>query len=215
MSYTIEEIHDQLKTVGQVEKGCRNKEVFKWFVDNFLRYVVGNSKYIKCTDKLVKDWITASSVAFAILCYANYYHKVVDTVVASKVKAKENANKDKDTDKDKDKEKEKEAEPEIRTTQWTHGGKGAKRNQGWKVEGIEKFNKLYQEVMNDRVQNFKVDEKYMVEKKEEKLNKKKRRKRKAIEECERGWIRAIHDDFSDIDEDENDREETASDVAGS
>jgi hypothetical protein len=117
--------------------------------------------------------VNSSSEAFAVLCLENYYQHVEDG-------ANNRTN--------------------IWKPKWTAEGIRAKRNQGWKKEGIAKFDEYCKKVKDDRVKigSEDVDTEYLKTKKEE-MSKDDERKRKRDEtrkEREDGWNAAYVDDWS-------------------
>ena len=82
-------------------------------------------------------------------------------------------------------------------TKYTHEGRGAKRNQGWSMEGIKRYNILYKIVKDDREENSNTDIAYFDKKKQEVEDSQKERKRaRLVTECKRDWIKAEEDDLS-------------------
>ena len=148
-------------------------------LNNIVPLIVG-AKYYKEQSKLVLPavWLTRSSEAFAILCVENYYNSAVDAA----------------TNK-----------THVRKPKWTSDGTCAKRNQGWKQEGISKFNAYCVLVGGNCADNdlIGVDMQYLERKKSEltKEDERKRKQEKTRVTCENGWAVASFDAWSDDDSD--------------
>jgi hypothetical protein len=144
---------NNLKPLPQLKKLRADSEAYEWMLDNIVPLIVG-AKYYKEQSKLVllTVWLTRSSEALAILCLENYYESSVDAA----------------TNK-----------THIRKPKWTSDGIRAKRNQGWKQEGISKFDAYCVLVGDNRADNdlIEVDMQYLERKKSE-LTKEDERKRK-------------------------------------
>jgi hypothetical protein len=155
-------------------------ETYEWMLDNIAPLIVG-MKYYKEQSRLVLPtvWFTKSSEAFALLCIENYYHNVVDSA----------SNK-----------------TQIRKPKWTSDGIRAKRNQGWKQDGIARFDTYYSMVATSRADKdlVDVDTHYLAQKKAA-MTKQEERKRKrdnTRESRENGWAVASFDAWSDEDKDD-------------
>jgi hypothetical protein len=154
---------------------------YKWLLDNIVPLIVG-VKYFKseCRKVLPTKWLTTSSEAFAVLCVENYYQHVQDTASNRSI---------------------------IRKPKWTSEGLRAKRNQGWKQEGIAVFEGYCKKITEDRAdkENEKVDINYKLSKMGE-ISKEDERKRKRDEsrmQHEDGWSAAYVDEWSDNEKDQN------------
>ena len=81
---------------------------------------------------------------------------------------------------------------------WTADGRGSKKNQGWKQEGIQRYNELLKQVRLDRVNYAKEEELYLKNKKEERMKYEceKLRKRQEAGIVGRQRLLAAGDDFS-------------------
>ena len=110
--------------------------------------------------------------AFSLLCVENYFERIQSEV-------KKDARK---------------AEPK-----WTSDGRGSKKNQGWKQDGIKRYNDLVEKVRQDRASRRKVDELYLGKKHEERMrleNEKLLKRQQVIAGREKELL-AAKDDFSD------------------
>lgn len=147
---------------------------YAWMLDNIAPLIVGVNHFkSECKNKMPTQWLSTSSEAFAVLCLENYYQHVEDA-------ANNKSN--------------------VRKPKWTAEGIRAKRNQGWKKEGIAKFDEYCKKVKEDRIKigSEDVDTEYMMTKQDE-LTKDDERKRKRDEtrrEREDGWNSAYVDDWS-------------------
>jgi hypothetical protein len=169
-----------------------NKETYEWMMDNIAPLIVG-MKYYKEQSRLVLPtvWFTKSSEAFALLCIENYYHHVVDSASNKTL---------------------------IRKPKWTSHGIRAKRNQGWKQDGITQYDTYYKMVTENRAHEdlLVVDTDYL-EKKKAAMTKQEERKRKrdnTRENRESGWAVASYDAWSDEDKEpieDNGKEDENSD----
>jgi hypothetical protein len=145
-----------------------------WMLDNIVPLIVG-VKYFKseCKTKPPTKWLPTSSEAFAVLCLENYYNNIDDSSSNRTM---------------------------VRKPKWTSDGIRAKRNQGWKKEGIEKFDEYCRKVKEDRREEGSdaVDQLYMNTKKEEmsKDDDRKRKREQTRKERETGWNAAYADDWS-------------------
>jgi hypothetical protein len=120
--------------------------------------------------------MTPSSEAFAVLCLENYYDNIQD--IASNRST-------------------------VRKPLWTCKGLGAKRNQGWSLEGLNKFDTYCKKVGENRSDvNLKmVDTTYWKERQAriERSEARKRKRELTRKERESGWEVAHVDDWSDDD----------------
>ena len=82
--------------------------------------------------------------------------------------------------------------------------RGAKRNQGWSKEGIERFNQLFDSIVEDRTKRAQVDVDCQKKKRLEMANKNAKRKQKSIDMREQGWVAAREDVMSGEESDEED-----------
>ena len=153
-----------------MQKGRKDEEAHFWLLDELAGTIAGVEKHKKKSSQEVEKWFTPSSEAFARLCYENY---------CKSVEAKHKKDKN------------------VTPTKYTQEGRGAKRNQGWNIEGIRRFNELYQSVKRDREAHGMVNMEYFNQKKREKENStKSRKKAKVVEEREKDWIAADEDKLS-------------------
>jgi hypothetical protein len=138
-------------------------------LDNIVPLIVG-VKYFKseCKTKPPTKWLTTSSEAFAVLCLENYYNNIDD--MASK-------------------------RMNVRKPRWTSDGVRAKRDQGWKKEGIAKFDEYRNKVKENRVKEGSdiVDLQYM---NMSRYDDRKRNREETRKEREDGWNAAYADDWS-------------------
>jgi hypothetical protein len=152
--------------------GRRERAEFHWFLDEIASVAVGGSiaDQVKCV-KLPSEWLSPSLEAFCLLCVENYLEHI-----QSKVRNDE---------------------PPIRA-KWTADGRGSKKNQGWKQEGIQQYNILLEHVRSDRVAYPKEDEVYLRMKQEEttKWECEKLRKRQEAGAGKQNELLAAEDDFS-------------------
>ena len=96
--------------------GMRNNEdTFEWFMNNIIPCVVGKENFSLRVLKLPSTWVMVSSEAFALLCMENYHDHILD--IANHV-------------------------PNKRSSKYTADGCGAKKNQGWNKEGLQRFKAL-------------------------------------------------------------------------
>lgn len=153
--------------------GREDQESFYWFLDEVASVVVGLNvaEQVKFV-KLPCDWLSSSLEAFSLLCVENYFERIQSEV-------KKDARK---------------AEPK-----WTSDGRGSKKNQGWKQDGIKRYNDLVEKVRQDRASRRKVDELYLGKKQEERMrleNEKLLKRQQVIAGREKELL-AAKDDFSD------------------
>jgi hypothetical protein len=147
-------------------------------LDNIAPLIVGSKKY-KADYKRVPptSWMTPSLEAFAVLCLENYYDNIQD--IASNRST-------------------------VRKPLWTNKGLGAKRNQGWSLEGLKKFEKYCKEVGENRSDEDlkKVDTTYWKERmaRIDKCEERKRKRDETREKRESGWEVAHADEWSDDDD---------------
>ena len=99
--------------------GRKEEKSFHWFLDEIASVVVGSHivEQVKSVE-LPSEWLTPSLEAFCLLCVENYFH-----MIQSKIQ-KDNS---------------------VRA-KWTADGRGSKKNQGWKQEGIQRYNELLKQV---------------------------------------------------------------------
>ncbi len=96
-----------------IRKLRKDPDAYAWMLDNIAPLVVGSGEFKEESKKcLPTKWMTPSSEAFAVLCLENYYDNIQD--IAS-------------------------CKASVRKALWTNKGLGAKRNQGWSREGLEKL----------------------------------------------------------------------------
>ena len=156
--------------MSKLEKGRKDKDAHFWLLDELAGTITGVQKHKKRSIQEVEKWLTPSSEAFARLCYENYCKNV-------ELKHK--------------------GEKEVTPTKYTHEGRGAKRNQGWSMEGIKRYNILYKSVKEDREKNSNTDIAYFNKKKQEAEDSQKERKRaKVVTEREKDWMEAEEDALS-------------------
>jgi hypothetical protein len=156
----------------------KDPESYAWLLDNIAPLIVGSEKY-KADYKRVPptSWMTPSSEAFAVLCLENYYDNIQD--IASNRST-------------------------VRKPLWTNKGLGAKRNQGWSLEGLNTFDKYCKEVGENRSDDDlkKVDTAYWKERRAriDKSEERKRKRDETREKRESGWEVAHVDEWSDDDD---------------
>jgi hypothetical protein len=168
----------------------RDPASYGWLLDNIAPLIVGSGKYKEeCKRVPPTSWMTPSSEAFAVLCLENYYENIQDVASNKSI---------------------------IRKPLWTNKGLGAKRNQGWSKEGLERFEEYCKAVEKNRstMTLKKVDTAYWkarqarIDKDEER-----KRKREASREMrEEGWQVAHVDAWSDDEEGTNRQQEEESGV---
>ena len=148
-----------------------DRDAFHWFLDQICSVVVGASHAAKVKSmQLPREWLSGTLEAFSLLCLENYYEMIKGQVEEGK------------------------KNPPL----WTADGRGKRKNQGWSLEGVKRYNQLVELVRDNRAMWPKAEENYLGRKREEKLaleNNKLKRKREAQEERERDWESA-KDDFS-------------------
>ena len=156
--------------MSRLEKGRKDEKAHFWLLDELAGTIAGMQKHKKRSIQEVEKWLTPSSEAFARLCYENYCKNV-----ELKHKGEEN----------------------VTPTKYTHEGRGAKRNQGWSMEGIKRYNILYKIVKDDREENSNTDIAYFDKKKQEvEDSQKERKKAKVVTEREKDWMEAEEDALS-------------------
>ena len=117
----------------------KDAEAFEWFLDNVCSVVVGLSAAEK--EKYIKEpkeWLTRSLEAFSLLCFENYYDMVLTT-----------------------------RDGKVSRPVWMADGRGRKRNQGWNMEGIRRYNQHLQYVEENRRLYPHVDKLYLKKKRKE------------------------------------------------
>jgi hypothetical protein len=158
--------------LSSILAGRREQKSFHWFLDEIASVVVGTSVFdqVKCV-KLPSEWLSPSLEAFSLLCIENYFERM-----------KGKANQD-----------EKISEPK-----WTAEGRGSRKHQGWKQEGIRRYNVLVNKVRSDRNEFGKEDEIYLQVKQDERMRQEndRLRKRQAEFDSRDNGLEAAADDFS-------------------
>jgi hypothetical protein len=163
-----------------IRKLQKDPDAYAWMLDNIAPLVVGSGKFKEESKKcLPTKWMTPSSEAFAVLCLENYYDNIQD--IAS-------------------------CKASVRKPLWTNKGLGAKRNQGWSREGLEKFKANCEAVVKNRAMESmrKVDTDYWKAKQME-LDRGEERKRKREEtrdNREKGWQIAPVDEWTEDEEED-------------
>ena len=157
----------------RVLMGRKDREMFHWFLENIAAHVVGLVKFehLKCT-KQPCEWMTPSMEAFCLVCTENFFEMIQKRVSGEDQKA---------------------------VSLWTCEARGKKKNQGWDVQGVRRYNNLVQLVRMDRQTLHLEDELYMNTKLEERNQlqlQKLRKKQEIIALKERGW-EAAEDDLTD------------------
>jgi hypothetical protein len=170
----------------------RSPETYAWLLDNIAPLVVGSGKYKEESKRMCPTkWMTPSSEAFAILCLENYYDNIQD--VASNWGT-------------------------IRKPLWTSKGLGARRNQGWNIDGMEHFEAYYLAVKVNRAEasSKKVDADYLASRQSviDKNEVRKRKREETRDAREKGWNIAHTDQWSDKEE-TNEQEEQNGEVENS
>lgn len=166
---------NNLKLLESVKRLQKDPESYAWMLDNIAPLIVGSGKYREeCKRVPPTSWMTPSSEAFAVLCLENYYDNIQD-IASNKC--------------------------DIRKPLWTNKGLGAKRNQGWSREGLERFEACCKAVERNRssASSKRVDTTYMKER-QARIDKNEERKRKRDETREKresGWQVAHVDEWSD------------------
>jgi hypothetical protein len=163
-----------------IRKLRKDPDAYAWMLDNIAPLVVGRGKFKEESKKcLPTKWMTPSSEAFAVLCLENYYDNIQD--IAS-------------------------GKASVRKPLWTNKGLGAKRNQGWSREGLEKFKANCEAVVKNRAMESmrSVDTDYWKAKQME-LDRGEERKRKREEtrdNREKGWQVAPVDEWTEDEEED-------------
>jgi hypothetical protein len=172
---------NNLKSLEEVQMLREDPVSYAWMLDNIAPLIVGYVKYKEeCKQVVPTSWMTPSSEAFALLCLENYYGNIQD-VASNKTT--------------------------IRKPLCTNKGLGAKRNQGWSKEGLNKFATLCKAVKVNRAEDTskQVDTNYWRERqaKKDKDEERKRKREQTREERESGWETAHVDDWSDNEDNNN------------
>lgn len=167
-------------------------ESYAWLLDNIVPLVVGSGKYKEESKRMLPTkWMTPSSEAFAILCLENYYDNIQD--VASNCGT-------------------------VRKPLWTSKGLGARRNQGWSIDGIDHFQAYCKGVKENRelAGSKKVDMNYLASRRSvvDKNEERKRKREESRDKREEGWQIAHTDEWSD-EEEANEQEEKNGEVENS
>jgi hypothetical protein len=166
--------------LNKVLAGRSERESFHWFLDEIGSVVVGNNivEHQKCV-KVPSEWLSPSLEAFGLLCVENYFD-----MIQSKVR------KDEVTLQGK----------------WTADGRGSKKNQGWKQEGIRRYNELLERVRLDRREFAKEDELYLKLKQQERMNNEceKLRRKQEADVGRVPTLLAAEDDFSSSSDSDSD-----------
>jgi hypothetical protein len=162
---------DNLKTPASIVNLRKDRETYRWFLDNIASCVVGKERYSQRNQFKPTQWLTVSSEAFAQVCYKNYYDHIMDICTNKSV---------------------------VRPPIYTGDGKGAKRNQGWNTEGLTEYREMCDSVAKDRKKYIDTEEWYLNCTKE-KMSKgilKKRRRDDVTSLRETGWALTYEDDMS-------------------
>ena len=130
--------------------------MYRWFCENILWEVVGNRQFTKiCEYEPITKFITISDEAFALVCFKNYYEAIKDKVLQSL--------------KDNNSQTQNELEKDDIPTLYTKAGAVSKKKSstacykysGWTYEGIEEYNKLFDQVKLDRKNYMDFDNYFM------------------------------------------------------
>ena len=141
--------------------------MYRWFCENILCEVIGNRRFTKiCEYEPITKFITVSDEAFTLLCLKNYYKVIKDKVLQSL----------EDDNNQTQNESEKDDIPAL----YTKAGAVSKKKSltacykysGWTYEGIEEYNKLFDQVKLDR-KNYIGFDNYFMEHIQKKLRDKK------------------------------------------
>ena len=158
--------------LNRVLAGRKEGESFRWFLDEIGSVVVGSNivEHVKYV-KLPSEWLSPSLEAFGLLCVENYFE-----MIQSKVRKDERTMQGK----------------------WTADGRGSKKNQGWKQDGIRRYNELLEKVRLDRRNCPKEDELYLKLKQEERLHNEceKLKRKQEADASKEPELLAAEDDFS-------------------
>ena len=176
---------EELVPHEEIAKGRENTEEHTWFVDNICPLVVGKDNYRRATHELIKEWMTVTLEAFALIVCKNFYKHAVSA-------ARITLRRPEGTQQNRNKVEG--AEPPLHTA----GGKGAKRNQGWTKAGIDNYNENVTAVKSDREEHPTCNQAHMDirQKNSDKENIKKRKKEQSTQERENGWKEAEEDEMS-------------------
>jgi hypothetical protein len=153
--------------------GRRDREAFQWFLDNIASVVVGLMKFEQVKSTIPpNEWMTPSLEAFCLVCTENIFEMVQKRVSGEDKKA---------------------------TSLWTCDARGKKKNQGWDIQGVRRYNNLVKIVRMDRQALQVEDEMYMntkMEERNQRMLEKLRKKKDSLALKERGW-EAAEDDSSE------------------
>jgi len=157
----------QLTTLEEVLKGRNDFDTMSYLCDNIVPCVVGKKEYTsKISSEKIETWLTVSSEALALLLYENLFKN------AKSIGHMMNNNSELTLG---------EAGLSADPAKWTRHGKGARRNEGWDDNGIERYVELYKFVKGDREKNKDFSQLYLDKKKaEDEAKKGKKRKAAAL-----------------------------------
>ena len=143
--------------------------MYRWFCENILCEVIGNQQFTKiCKYEPITKFITVSDEAFALVCLKNYYEVVKNKVLQSL--------------KNDNNQTQNESEKKINSALYTKAGAVSVKKSltacykysGWTFEGIEEYNKIFDQVKLDR-KNYMDFDNYFMEYIKKKLHDKKRK----------------------------------------
>jgi len=188
----------------------QDQETFIWCLENIMMEVVGKQNFTGNLNRQVPSaFITVSSEAFAYVCVENYYS-------VSLAKARKRWNElMSTTTQDEDQEEptiQEQEEEDTRTALYTETGVGAKKFEGWSDAGIERYNKICEDIKVDRDNMMAVEEQYLKQRVEQNNFKIQRKRRQGINGNQR---RVAFDEMSDEEEEEENRPSDNSATSGS
>ncbi len=113
-----------------------DKEMFSWIVEYVIPHVVSPKEYYEKTEKKeISEFVSVSDEAFSLIAVENY-RDVIQERAANPIKEKLKRGHRRTDLKQKPK--------------YTGNGIGAKKNEGWDVQGLERFIALVDHVKEDR-----------------------------------------------------------------
>jgi len=186
----VKALDGELVSLDQLENMRGDPEAYETFIDTICATVVGQDKYKRAATSDIKEWMTESSEAFALLLMENYHDNAtsIAEIWSENPRMTRTSLSVEGADVGK----------------YTASGKGAKRNQGWNKEGIKRYNELFQLVKEDREKNPSFDDYFKKRKKGgmSKAEEQRKRKREANRTGrEEGWM--VADDNLSSDEDDD------------
>ena len=167
-----------MKDETSTQRLRKSQQVYCWFMDNFVRKVVGEAAFAKRATKDISDWLSPGSEAYAIIAYDNYCQQAKDKHYGR----------------------------EISQPKWTAKSKNVRKGQGWTLEAHQFYKRTRLQIIKDRKdEELKQVDSWFRKKAADELKLDSRTKRKAAarEMREEGW-EEVEDDFMSIVEKGND-----------